>query len=361
MIQISPHIENSAISEAEAAQTAAQKTAGVKKDGLGVFARLLSGLLRKTKESAGGAEVDSAALEALNPENLSAESGGKKPGKAGKAFADKAASENSSIREKRNAAGDAGGELLKDLPDESENDLLSGTELLAGLIAKTPPDKQAAAAETSEKTHFQSLIDELPENSAELQETMFQDKAIGAGDEFVESAEAGENSAPQNGKNGKKAGFRGIVEDLSRSERSGDESSLLGLHRSLSGDQSAGRGVSGKDPLNESRSREKRRDKVTIEVHDLRTGAGEGVRPSPVHSGVEEVRPLAGRGETEIIVELRNAGQGSESPAQAETGWEAKSGQAFENILARELHQNLNGDIVRQASMVLKDGGEGTI
>jgi flagellar hook-length control protein FliK len=67
-----------------------------------------------------------------------------------------------------------------------------------------------------------------------------------------------------------------------------------------------------------------------------------------------------GSSETEIIVELRSV-SGGESSAQAETSWETRSSQAFEDILARELHQNLNGDIVRQASVVLKDGGEGTI
>jgi len=42
--------------------------------------------------------------------------------------------------------------------------------------------------------------------------------------------------------------------------------------------------------------------------------------------------------------------------------WEAKAGgTAVENLLARELHQNFNGDIVRHASMALHDGGEGII
>jgi flagellar hook-length control protein FliK len=44
-----------------------------------------------------------------------------------------------------------------------------------------------------------------------------------------------------------------------------------------------------------------------------------------------------------------------------ELGQEKSAGQAFEDILARELHQNLNGDIVRQASIMVRDGGEGTI
>jgi flagellar hook-length control protein FliK len=33
----------------------------------------------------------------------------------------------------------------------------------------------------------------------------------------------------------------------------------------------------------------------------------------------------------------------------------------FQDMLSRELHENLNGDIVRHASIMLRDGGEGTI
>jgi flagellar hook-length control protein FliK len=35
--------------------------------------------------------------------------------------------------------------------------------------------------------------------------------------------------------------------------------------------------------------------------------------------------------------------------------------QSFQGMLSRELHENLNGDIVRHASVMLRDGGEGTI
>jgi flagellar hook-length control protein FliK len=40
---------------------------------------------------------------------------------------------------------------------------------------------------------------------------------------------------------------------------------------------------------------------------------------------------------------------------------DARASAAVENMLARELHQNFNGDIVRHASIALRDGGEGTI
>jgi flagellar hook-length control protein FliK len=47
--------------------------------------------------------------------------------------------------------------------------------------------------------------------------------------------------------------------------------------------------------------------------------------------------------------------------SQAQTTWETKANNALENMLARELHQNFNGDIVRHASIALKNGGAGTI
>jgi len=45
----------------------------------------------------------------------------------------------------------------------------------------------------------------------------------------------------------------------------------------------------------------------------------------------------------------------------SQNSWEVKSSSMLENMLARELHQNFNGDIVRHASMALRDGGNGTI
>ncbi|GMO44324.1 MAG: hypothetical protein Ta2B_25060 [Termitinemataceae bacterium] len=69
----------------------------------------------------------------------------------------------------------------------------------------------------------------------------------------------------------------------------------------------------------------------------------------------------AGGKETEITVHLRSepknysaaisvTGQGAGAPAQS-----------LDSLLARELHQNLNGDIVRQASVILGEGGTGTV
>jgi len=117
--------------------------------------------------------------------------------------------------------------------------------------------------------------------------------------------------------------------------------------------------------LDELRSR--RRDKVTFEVRDLRTGEANNSNNAQTRSyTVTETAAGRAHGETpvrEITLELRLPEQhnGSTGQTTAQTTWEAKAGTAIENMLARELHQNFNGDIVRHASMALHDGGEGTI
>jgi flagellar hook-length control protein FliK len=97
-----------------------------------------------------------------------------------------------------------------------------------------------------------------------------------------------------------------------------------------------------------------RRDRISFEVRDLRTG------PNNTNTVVET---SAGRitqaGVQEITLDLRLPNYAQSS--QAQTSWEVKAGNALENMLARELHQNFNGDIVRHASIALKDGGVGTI
>jgi flagellar hook-length control protein FliK len=112
--------------------------------------------------------------------------------------------------------------------------------------------------------------------------------------------------------------------------------------------------------LDEIRNRS-RHDRLAFEVRDMRTspqahitqtGSGFSMEAAAIR-GTEAQIP-------DITLELRlpdfnNAGQ------NAQTTWEGKASTAIENMLARELHQNFNGDIVRHASMALRDGGESTI
>ena len=114
--------------------------------------------------------------------------------------------------------------------------------------------------------------------------------------------------------------------------------------------------------LDEMRNRS-RKDKINFEVRDMRTGTGAnesaGARPySVVETSGRAGSETASR---EITLELRLPDNPSQSQNASQTTWEVKAGNALENMLARELHQNFNGDIVRHASMALRDGGEGTI
>lgn len=97
-----------------------------------------------------------------------------------------------------------------------------------------------------------------------------------------------------------------------------------------------------------------RRDGFSLEVRDMRT-----VQP---FAAVETAATRTGGDSSvrELTLELRLPNNNS-AIQQSNTSWEAKAGSALENLLARELHQSFNGDIVRHASMALKDGGEGTI
>ncbi|MDR2444418.1 MAG: flagellar hook-length control protein FliK [Spirochaetaceae bacterium] len=70
-------------------------------------------------------------------------------------------------------------------------------------------------------------------------------------------------------------------------------------------------------------------------------------------------RQVSAAPEAEIKVNLPGAESGGGGREGAAGG--AKPAVSFETFLARELQQNLNGDIVRQAQVLLREGGEGTI
>jgi len=111
--------------------------------------------------------------------------------------------------------------------------------------------------------------------------------------------------------------------------------------------------------LEEFRNRA-RKDKVTVEVRDYRTNTNSDGTQTRTVSIVETAAGRAHGQATvhhEVTLDLRMPDQGQ----QAQNTWEVKSANMLENMLARELHQNFNGDIVRHASMALRDGGEGTI
>ena len=111
----------------------------------------------------------------------------------------------------------------------------------------------------------------------------------------------------------------------------------------------------------EVRGKERRQDRAVIEVRDYRTGqAGGDVRGLDMRINAATRPDAANETELrEITLELRLPDQGQKAPS--DTNWGIKSANAFEDLLSRELHQNFNNDIVRHASMILRDEGKGMI
>jgi flagellar hook-length control protein FliK len=143
------------------------------------------------------------------------------------------------------------------------------------------------------------------------------------------------------------------IEQLSAKDKSGERKDVL-VSKADESKENPSR-------LEEFRNRS-RKDKVNIEVRDFRTvNTNADGTQTRAYSVIETA---AGRSHgqnvvQEVTLDLRLPEQG-QSP-QAQNLWEVKSGAMLENMLARELHQNFNGDIVRHASVALRDGGEGTI
>jgi hypothetical protein len=176
--------------------------------------------------------------------------------------------------------------------------------------------------------------------------------------------ENGEVRALEKGKTGDKTKTPGFPEGGGEdSGQNRDIRGLFSLDSRKSETPGGGKEAGGRSA--DPRSRDKRRDRINLEVRDLRTRDGflpdspAGTFSARPAAGQE--RPLGGTGEADITLEFRGDNPGGEAPDSAQNSWETRSAQSFEHILARELHENLNGDIVRHASMVLRDQGQGTI
>ncbi|MCL2180834.1 MAG: flagellar hook-length control protein FliK [Treponema sp.] len=128
--------------------------------------------------------------------------------------------------------------------------------------------------------------------------------------------------------------------------------------------------------LDEMRGRS-RHERLSFEIRDQRSSAAGAAAGTANTTGVNTHgftsveasvnRMTADSSLHEITLDLRLPDYNPGSTGQAaQTVWEARaantgSASVLENMLARELHQSFNGDIVRHASMALRDGGEGTI
>jgi len=113
-------------------------------------------------------------------------------------------------------------------------------------------------------------------------------------------------------------------------------------------------------PTSETRGK-KGKERLNIEVRDLRSGEGQrALAPAESAASLKEaidsnLRPLS-KTEIEIPVEL-DLHKGSVEG----TPGDSSLNRTFEDALAAQLRGNLSGDIVRDAAVIVRNGGEGTI
>jgi flagellar hook-length control protein FliK len=228
-------------------------------------------------------------------------------------------------------------------------------------VEKVPVQGKALASASARNTAEAA-------NAAQSAEKMAAEDAVAAGETHPENLfpTAGNGvEAPALGEdkealqNGKKS-FRGIADDV-QDKQDGWKSPVL-----------ASWGPVGKQETRETTgtSREKRGARHgTVELRDYRHSAAAEVSAEAAQAGASTAQQLKAP-EAELQVDLHvealggrealSQGQSQAANAPSNTGLSGPAS-AFENMLARELHQNLNNDIVRHAQVILKDGGEGVI
>jgi flagellar hook-length control protein FliK len=344
--------------------------------GHGEFAEILADLLRETginnaEAAAEGVAIPLADMTGAVPKEASeddASDSGLAAGRTGRGknpWPGKAAAADEPGKAEKSGSFEA--ELSGIDFSEEDKNILLGVELLLNRSAEQN-------APTEEETALSGEIHLDAEGCAEAADMagLFAGQIENAETAAEMPAEAAAESAKLAGENPQTKRLSGGAEDTVQDANSaGTAGELAALDPGAERLEQAGQrknnaekeGRSGYNRLEEARSRDKRR--ASLEVRDLRTGNGQSAESALKSGGVRvdantETRLQTDTEIREISLELRLPNQGQNAP-NAETAWELKSGQAFEDLLARELHQNFNNDIVRHASMVLRDEGAGTI
>jgi len=101
-----------------------------------------------------------------------------------------------------------------------------------------------------------------------------------------------------------------------------------------------------------------RRGRFNVDFRDLRTGEGRDAAYADAAKGHDFLRPV--NAEIEIPVDLKLSAVKLEGEAAGKTGNQAFL-KSLEDALAKELRGNLSMDIIRDAMIIAKNGGEGTI
>jgi len=326
------------------------------KGGLGLFAKILAGLHGRQ-----GLETD-ASGETGDPKSAR----GSRAGKTASALRAEAPASG------RNTKLSEGGPAQTALSELELNILGSISPSAASLSGDSPLQSEIPALESVGLFYPDGDganpgvpdVDSEPENA---KATLVQAARRQSGEAATETAQ-GESAdggiADVANSRGAESAVAGIAEPAEKPRNSGDRQASGGAEAGsreapVGGLDETARpqGASADSGRNETGARDRGRNPVA-EARELRVNA------TRAETGAAGSVDSGNRAESakDMIVEVRMPTQNGTSSAT--TAWESRpmqTSQAMENMLARELQQHLNGDIVRQASLILRDGGDGTI
>jgi flagellar hook-length control protein FliK len=342
-----------------------EKTGG--KEGLGVFAKLLAGLLRKPSGAEAGTGVEAPGKTPSAGKDLSvdkaSEAGASEDAEvpAGRAGRKKGKSRGLSLLlGPSEGAGRAEALLKKEKAGAKSAGEDSGAELLVS-GAGSAADKagvKPAAVEAAEAAW------EGVQAPAEGSLTGNVENAAGGASEAAASASGGAalyKLAEAQARDSSGGASRDREVPAGESSRKAGEG-LAGGRPAVGSARSPLRENAGRDGRNpaEIKVKDRRRERSNTEAGETRAGLDRQSVAEGAHYQAEAAKAdeRPGGRETELTVELRSMGK---TQSEISVDRENRPVQSFQNMLARELHENLNGDIVRHASVMLRDGGEGTI
>ena len=242
------------------------------------------------------------------------------------------------------------------IPEESES-VKNEINLMEALLARDPVVEEVQIEEAAPKGRELVRPGEIPGEMALRDEGPAEGEGLSAMPVPPEEAdEAQAIKAKANEDRDRKTrsftadSLKQTEEEISRLKYRSEQASLGAKPAGENGEGRRGNSAA-------AESRKKGRERINVEFLDLRTeGPAETGNVRGVTSSVQGQTPL--KNELEISVDLNPKAANSEA---GKAGNETYQGRAFEDALAAQLRGNLSTDIVRDATVIARNGGEGTI
>jgi hypothetical protein len=373
-------------------QTPAQKKATAQNNKLGVFAKILDGLISNSKQGVAGTTAQASAQSAatvlsvktaqrttagrkttahttgdVKVETAVRDKAGKTPAKAAKKTdeADPAQKMSDTIAVAEKASGAIVGAPMTEASDTIEK--TSGADTDAAIAEKAPSvfsdnaaiakvsgaDANVKASDTTAKKGAGAFSSNVAEaKNAVSRDTLSHEAAAALEDALGEHVQPAENAADlasaaheaNHDKNGK---YTSVKQNIS-----GEKLSVQNLF--------AGTVKANEEPDNAAKPAELR-GKSRLDLRDLRVRDAASSVTSAAFASAEKTAAVSETGAqniAEISLDLLPDGA---KPFDAPIDTSEARTTNFENLLARELSQHLNSDIVQQAQVLLRDGDAGTI